>query len=736
MQTTAGLAVEGLISAPDEIVRPQSERPDQLLSVVTFDVDDPQPGLVTSKTLFSESSDIIFASQEHLFVFKSEWSAEDGTQTRMFQFAWDQGGAGLELVGTGVVPGRLINQFSADEFDGRLRVATTITSIRQGRRLSENNLYVLENHEGLLTTVGAVQGLAGGESIRSVRFYGERAFVVTFRDIDPLFDIDLRDPTRPVVRGQLKIAGFSSYMQVIDANHILAVGKNSVDGFSGPVQVSLFDISDPAHPRLIDNDTLPRFSTSLAEDDHHAFGWFPSHNTLAIPTQYSRQQRVDRDGDGFNDGVEIVSGHELLVFRIDVTQTGRSEAGILLGGRVVDDATILRSAFIDDVLYTISANGVIASDIHAPEQIIQSVDLHSTPTAPVFEHELLDVTAFDGAINERWLSNLSPASDFTLRTFDTAFVPTAVLDVASGAVQVTLPASTGLIRVTLESGELKVVRDGFEPETYSLSTATSLTITGTSGRDRVQLDFSQPGAIPLSSIPLSSITVETGEGADEVEITGLAKWLSTKTTVHGGLGNDVLRVGPNVLGGVHLLGDAGRDVLIGGVGRDSLEGGAGDDTLRGDRGGDVINGGTGNDKLYGDQGADQLVGGGGDNLLNGGSGDDTIEGGAGADTILGGKGNDSLMGGAGRDALAGGLGHDWLSGESDRDTLLGGFGDDTIRGGLGRDIVMGEAGNDDINGEQSTADTVSGGLGDDVITGRRSEIDEAFHFTARWLDLV
>ncbi len=379
-----GFEAEGLISDVSAINRPNTETQSRLLSAVTLDLHDPQPELVTSQTVFAGSSDKIFASHEHLYVFKSEYSAEDGQRTRILQFAWNQPGAGMQLVGVGEVPGTILNQFSADEYDGHLRIATTHQSSRNGRWLSENNLYVLENSDGLLTMVGAVQGLADGESIRSVRFFGPRAFVVTFRDIDPLFDIDLSDPTQPTVRGQLRVAGYSSYLQVIDQNHALAVGKNSIDGVNGPVQVSLFDVSNPDKPLLIDNDTLPRFSTSAAELDHHAFGWFASHSTLAIPTHSERPQRVDRDGDGFRESIEYQSVDELLVFKIDVSLTQRSEHGILLTGTVEDDSEILRSAYIDNVLYTITSDSVIASKMSAPDQIMSRLEFGGEPTVVEF----------------------------------------------------------------------------------------------------------------------------------------------------------------------------------------------------------------------------------------------------------------------------------------------------------------------------------------------------------------
>lgn len=398
VRTAKGLDAAGLISDISGVSRPNTERQSRMLSAATFDLHDPQPGLVTSQTVFADSSDKIFASHENLYVFKSESSAEDGQRTRILQFAWNQPGEGMRLVGVGEVPGAIISQFSADEYEGRLRIATTHHSYRNGQLLSENNLYVLENDDGLLTMVGAVQGLADGESIRSVRFFGSRAFVVTFRDIDPLFDIDLSDSTQPIVRGQLRVAGYSSYLQVIDQNHVLAVGKNSIDGINGPVQVSLFDVTNPNKPLLIDNDTLPRFSTSLAELDHHAFGWFASHSTLAIPTHSARPRRVDRDGDGFRESIDYQNLDELFVFKVDVSQKQRSEQGILLSGKVEANSEILRSAYIGNVLYTITDDSLIASKMSAPGEILDTLQFGGSPIDLAFPtvNEPLEFPAWNG----------------------------------------------------------------------------------------------------------------------------------------------------------------------------------------------------------------------------------------------------------------------------------------------------------------------------------------------------
>lgn len=764
IQTATGDAVQGLISAATDIVKPLTAEQTKLLSAVSIDVDAPQARLASSRTIFTSSSDTIYASLDHLFVFRREWTPEDQNHTRIIEFTWDLNGAGLRATGTGLVPGDVINQFSIDEFDGQLRVATTTRSYRNGFWRPDNNLYVLKNNLGLLEVVGSVQELAPGESIRSVRYFGDRAFVVTFRDIDPLFDIDLSNPNRPRVRGQLRVAGYSSYMQIIDANHILAIGRNTSGGWSGATQVSLFDISNPDRPTLIDNDTLPRFSNSIAENDHHAFGWFANHKTLAIPTSFPHRERLDQDGDGHFDGYQYSTVHQLMVFKIDASQVGRSELGIQLHGTVSDDADILRSAYIDDVLYTVTTNNVIASNIHAPDELLGNVELKTPPVElnfPVIAFD--DFLAFDGAPRRFALPNLNVLAAQS----ETTNAVVAEQESANGPVEITLPASTETIRITLSAGILKVERSGAAAEMYDVRTASNLTISGTAGADQLEVDFSRPGAISASSIVVNGL-----DGADEITVVGLAKSLRTKTEFRGGLGNDELSVVATLTTGVRLFGDDGRDLLIGGQsndllrggsGHDTLLGGAGRDTLTGDAGDDQLEGqsgndslsdssgddrleggngndllqaGFGNDTVLGERGNDTLQGGSGNDLMLGGDGNDSLQGEVGNDTLLGNAGNDSLDGAVGQDALGGGGDNDYLTGGDDDDTLLGGNGNDTLLGGKGRDIALGEAGNDSINGQQSTADTVSGGLGDDTLIGRRTEIDEAFQFSASWMQWI
>src|SRR5262249_36786367 len=150
-------------------------------------------------------------------------------------------------------------QFSVDEYQGRLRLATTQTIYDLGVYWQHalqrfNNLFVLEQHGTQLEVVGSIENLEPTETIKSVRFLGNRAYVTTFRVIDPLFAIDLSDPAHPELRGALKIPGFSDYLQPVGEDYVIGIGRdaNEITGAWGPTQISLFYVGDMAHPILVD----------------------------------------------------------------------------------------------------------------------------------------------------------------------------------------------------------------------------------------------------------------------------------------------------------------------------------------------------------------------------------------------------------------------------------------------------------------------------------------------------
>jgi len=380
------LARSGLLDAPEDLFQPVSPNGKSLVSVVSLNMGGDEPGIAASAGVFTSGADKIYGSRANLYVFDDEYASEDGPTTRIMKFDWDSETGAVEFAAKGQIAGRMLDQFSADEYDGYLRIATTISNAYAGNwsGRSENVLFVLRDDDGVLEFVGGMQNLALDESIRSVRFMGQRAFVTTFRDIDPLFAVDLSDPADPSAVGHVTMPGFNSYMQFIDETHILAVGRNTPIGNTGPTQVSLFDVGDLSQPRLIDRYTFERFSTSEAEADHHAFGWFAEHEVLAMPSTRGYWQRVDEDGDGFRETRAWIREDELCLFTIDVAATRQQGGGIRLLGEVAHESPVRRSAYIEDVLYSVAENSVQAVSIADPAVQFGWIDLgdETEPDAP------------------------------------------------------------------------------------------------------------------------------------------------------------------------------------------------------------------------------------------------------------------------------------------------------------------------------------------------------------------
>jgi hypothetical protein len=233
---------------------------------------------------------------------------------------------------SGAVDGYLLDQFSLSEYQGRLRVATTSRPVWWDAGgpppQSDNAVTVLQQRGGALDQVGRVAGIGRGESIFSVRFLGDVGYVVTFKQVDPLFTVDLRSPTAPKVAGSLEVPGVSTYLHPVSADRLLGVGH---DG-SG-LQLSLFDVSDPAAPKLVGRATLAQ--SSEAEYDHHAFLYWPATRLAVLPLDTGA-----------------------AAFRIDpggLADRGRIGAG--------DQAPVRRSVVIGDRLFTVSGDGVLVSDL-------------------------------------------------------------------------------------------------------------------------------------------------------------------------------------------------------------------------------------------------------------------------------------------------------------------------------------------------------------------------------------
>jgi uncharacterized secreted protein with C-terminal beta-propeller domain len=231
----------------------------------------------------------------------------------------------FEIVAQGEVPGRPLNQFSLDEEAGYLRIATTV----EPRWMwgwwggaSANDVYVLDNE---LRVVGSVKDLGATERIYAVRFIGNKGYVVTFRETDPFYVIDLSDPTRPELKGELKIPGYSSYLHPIDENLILGIGKED-----WRVKISLFDVSSPSNPKEVDKYVLDESWSDVLET-HHAFLLDEKHEIFFLP-----------------------AGERGYIFSY--------EGNAIEQLKEISAPLVRRAVYIEDYLYVVSEGSVVVLD--------------------------------------------------------------------------------------------------------------------------------------------------------------------------------------------------------------------------------------------------------------------------------------------------------------------------------------------------------------------------------------
>ena len=270
---------------------------------------------------------------------------------------------------SGVVKGRVLNQFAMDEHRDHLRIATT--SGWTPDPSVHSTLTVLREEGTQLVPRGVVDNIAPTEDIRSVRFSGDRGFIVTFKKTDPLFAFDLSDPADPNIQGELKIPGFSTYMHMMDDDHLLTIGYDADDQgdfawFTG-VMLQIFDVSDMSNPTLTHKQVIgTRGSSSEALTNHLAFTYFPAKQALALPMTICE----GRSGGGRYGQNMTFSG--LMVFNTTVDK-GFAELGRVdhPPGQDVDcrnwwtraNSQVKRSFFMDDYVFSVSERLVKANHL-------------------------------------------------------------------------------------------------------------------------------------------------------------------------------------------------------------------------------------------------------------------------------------------------------------------------------------------------------------------------------------
>ncbi len=317
----AGESVESMYACED-LYAPAVLTPLSMLSVVQLDT---KTGDLGSTGLMSDGW-TIYASSENLYVAQTSqwwWGFEDEGKSHIHKFSL-QSGSEPAYLASGVVDGWLYDQFAMSEYEGHLRVATTdLTNWwMQGEEADveepANNVFVLKDDgAGDLGVVGHVGGLGPNERIYAARMMGDKGYVVTFRQTDPLFTLDLSDPTNPRVVGELHMPGYSAYLHPMDDDHLLAVGMAGLEtGELTGLAVTVFDVSDLANPSIAAQHEVAGNGWAWSEAlwDHHAFTFH--RDTLTIPAFTESYDEVAGTWSGFSGTIS---------FR--ATTTGISELG-------------------------------------------------------------------------------------------------------------------------------------------------------------------------------------------------------------------------------------------------------------------------------------------------------------------------------------------------------------------------------------------------------------------------
>jgi uncharacterized secreted protein with C-terminal beta-propeller domain len=289
----------------------------------------------------------------------------------------------ITYIAKGEVPGTLDNQFSMDEYNNNLRIATTSSVYTpQYGQYTYNNVYVLD---GKMATIGSLTHIAEQETIYSTRFIGDRLYMVTFKRIDPFFVIDLSTPQSPKILGKLKIPGYSDYLHPYDATHIIGIGKETTTNDWGGVSTSgiklaLFDVSDVTNPKQLDKVQIgDAGSDSAALTDHHAFLFDRAKNLLVIPVRAVSSAPVIK-GDYYNYQPQVWYG--AYVFGLTpqtgftlrgTVQHGSGDSGYYYYGSSTSE--VKRSLYIGDVLYTMSAKQIKANPLDNLNTTIATIPL-------------------------------------------------------------------------------------------------------------------------------------------------------------------------------------------------------------------------------------------------------------------------------------------------------------------------------------------------------------------------
>jgi len=312
----------------------------------------------THETILLGGTSTIYVSQNNIYLTfpNYTWQENETMKTTVQRIEINK--QTITFAAQGEVPGYILNQFSMDEHNGYFRIATTTNNWRTfaEEATSKNNVYVLDMN---LDVVGKLEDLAPGEQIYSARFMGDRCYLVTFKQMDPFFVIDIANPTEPKVLGYLKIPGFSGYLHPYDKNHIIGIGRQDNN-----VKLSLFDVTDVTDPTEIAKYIVEaEYSDSPVLYDHKAFLFDKPKQLLALPVS-TNSFRLKGGNSGYWQGAYIfdISLEEGLILEGTITHQTTAD-------QFEYDYSVQRTLYIDDVLYTISGIKVKMNNLETLAEI-------------------------------------------------------------------------------------------------------------------------------------------------------------------------------------------------------------------------------------------------------------------------------------------------------------------------------------------------------------------------------
>lgn len=360
--TAGGRSSSGELVDCTAVSHPKRYTGSAMLSVLTFDLrkqlgnGDPISIAADGNTVYGTGKSL-YVADDHFPHGVPGFGPTDrpeaaGETTEIYQF--DISGAGRPRhVASGGVPGSLLNQYSLSENDGDLRLATTVA----GAEESHSMVSVLTRRGAQLAEVGRVDGLGRGERIYAVRFMGTKAYVVTFRQTDPLYTVDLSDPAKPRVTGELKINGYSAYLHPVGEDRLLGVGQDATGGgMATGTQLSLFDMSDQRGAKRIAQ-LQYEGAHSEVEGDPHAFLYWPEKNLVVVPMSSTQPNTAG-----------IVDSGALVV---KLSGRALSEVGMVRHDAGVSGMPFVprRVLVIGDELWTVADTGMLVSDIDSLAEV-------------------------------------------------------------------------------------------------------------------------------------------------------------------------------------------------------------------------------------------------------------------------------------------------------------------------------------------------------------------------------